>query len=108
MTHIASNQGNYSGPPGTQIPVGPQVARPSVWPVGQSLLSSWLLCPGATQDANESGLPCPAESTCIVRANSVFACAKNIAEVHSEASAPQAFGFLLAAHSQTVAFEARR
>ena len=36
---------------------------PSVWPKGQSLLSSWLDCPGANQDANEAGLPCPAESS---------------------------------------------
>ena len=39
----------------------PRAACPSVWLVGQSLLSSWLICPRATQDANESGLPCPAQ-----------------------------------------------
>ena len=64
---------------GRQIP--PDAPAPSIrlalWPVATFVVA---VCLGATQDANEPGLPCPAQNFDVMPKLSVLAFAKSIAQ----------------------------
>lgn len=92
--------------PGIQIPASAQHC-PSVWPLGQSLLSSWLNVSAPTETPTSPD--CLARRRLVRRARGPRLCfRKDHRPKRPWASAQETFGYLLAAHSPTTAFEARR
>lgn len=91
--------------PGIQIPTGARALsiRLASWPVAAFVVAS---CSGANQNANETGLPCPAE-TCASCARFRLGLRQDHRPNVSAASAARTIGFLLAAHSPAMAFESR-
>ena len=88
LTHICFQPRKADrGLPGIQIPAAAcsLSIRLACRPVAAFVVA---LCSGATQNANEPGLPCPARAVCIVQTCRVFAFAKIIVRWHRRLPPP--------------------